>query len=194
MRRRKKQEFRKDKPHTGFFGKLYITKKQRKSLLRWALYALLLLVLCVVQDTMLTKVRILGASTDLVPCGIFLIAVLLTDETSLVFAMVSSLIYLLSGSAPGPYSMVLITFLAFGAAIFRQSYLRKGFSAAMLCVGAALLLYEIIVFLIGFVSGLTPLSRITGFIATTLMTFAFAPVLYPLVQAIGKIGGDSWKE
>lgn len=194
MRRRKKQEFRQDKPHTGFFGRLYVTKKQRKALLKWSLYGLMLLVLCVVQDTMLSKMRILGATTDMVPCGIFLIAVMLTDEDSLVFAMISSLIYLLSGSAPGEYSMVLITFLAFGAAIFRQSYLRKGFSAAMLCVAAALLLYEASVFIIGVVTGLTLFSRFSGFVSTTLMTFAFAPVLYPLVQAIGKIGGDSWKE
>ena len=42
---RKKYEFQPDKQGAGFFSKLYLTRKQRLSLLRWCLYALVLLVL-----------------------------------------------------------------------------------------------------------------------------------------------------
>ena len=41
---RKKYEFQPDKQGAGFFSKLYLTRKQRLSLLRWCLYALVLLV------------------------------------------------------------------------------------------------------------------------------------------------------
>ena len=194
MAKRKKREFRRDKPHTGFLGRLYLTQNQRKSILKWFLYGLSLLVLSLLQDTVMCKVRLFGATTDLVPLGILLICVLQPFETSVTFGLVSSLLFLFSGSAPGPYCIVLLTFLGFGINIFRQSFLRKGFSAAMLCVSAAMLVYELCIFIIGLASGLTVLSRAPGFLATALMSLIAAPALYPVMVAIGKIGGESWKE
>ena len=41
----KKYEFKPDKPVSGIFSKLFLTPKQRRSILRWGLYALVLLVL-----------------------------------------------------------------------------------------------------------------------------------------------------
>ena len=69
----KRPEFKPDKPRVGLLSKLYLTQKQRKSILKWALYALVLLVLSLVQDVLLCKLNIFGATTELVPVGIFLI-------------------------------------------------------------------------------------------------------------------------
>ena len=44
----KKYEFKPDKPYSGFWEKLLLTRLQRKGLLKWSLYALSLLVLSVV--------------------------------------------------------------------------------------------------------------------------------------------------
>lgn len=190
----KKYEFRPDKPYSGFFNKLYLTKKQRKTILKWFLYAMVLLALSVIQDVVLCNVRLFGATTDLVPCGIFLICLLEGTENGSVFALISSLLYLFSGSAPGPITLVFITGLSIFVCLFRQSYLQKGFFTAMLCVAVEMLLYELAVFAIQLFLGATLPSRLVGFGITVGLSLLAAPVLYPIVLAIGAIGGESWKE
>ena len=45
-----KNEFRPDRTGTGFFSHLHLTAKQRRSLLKWTLYALIMLVLSLVLN------------------------------------------------------------------------------------------------------------------------------------------------
>ena len=190
----KKNEFKPDKPRSGLLSKLYLTRKQRKTVLKWVLYAVALLVLSVLQDVIFSRMRLFGATTELVPCGIFLICVLEGLESGSVFALVASVVYLFSGTAAGYYSIVLITALSVAVTLFRQSYLQKSFSAAMLCTAVAMILYELLVFGIGLFLGHTFFARIGAFFLTGVLSLLAAPVLYPVLQAIGKIGGDIWKE
>lgn len=190
----RRKEFKADKPHSGFFGKLYLTKKQRQQILKWSLYGALLLVLSLLQDVVLCKVRLLGATTELVPVGIFLICILEGGESGSIFALISSLLYLFSGSAAGPYSMVFITALAIGVTIFRQAYLQKGLAAAILCAGTATFVYEMLQFLMGLFLRLTIASRFVGFVITAGLSMVAIPLLYPIALWIGTIGGETWKE
>lgn len=190
----KKHEFKPDKPQVNLLSKLYITATQRKNLLKWFLYAMVLLVLSVVQDVILCRVQLMGATTELVPCGIFLICLMEGTQRGSLFALISSLVYLFSGTPVGAYAMVLITALAIFVCMFRQSYLQKGFAAVMLCTVVALFLYEMSVFGIGLFLGNTYPGRFVGFCITTGLTAIAAPILYPFVQLIGSIGGDAWKE
>lgn len=190
----KKNEFKPDKTGSGFLSKLYLTQKQRKSLLKWTLYLLVLLVLSVLQDVLFSRLRVNGATTDLVPCAIFLICILEGSQNGCIFALVSSLLYLLSGTAPGVYCVVLLTFLAVGACVFRQAFLQKGFGTTMLCTVMATMLYELAVFAIGLLLGLTYPSRIAGFLITGALSLIAAPLLYPILRSIGTIGGETWKE
>jgi hypothetical protein len=109
-----------------------------------------------------------------------------------VFALIASVLYLFSGSAAGIYCIVFITVLAVLAAWLRQSYLQSGFGAAMICTAAAMLVYEMMVFLFGVFLGMTTFSRIGSFFVCAVLTMVPAPVLYPILKAIG--GGDIWKE
>lgn len=190
----KKYEFKPDKPVSGFFSKLFLTQKQRKSLLKWSLYGLVLLVLSVLQDVILCRFRLFGATTELVPCGIFMICVMEGLEQGSVFSLCASCIYLFSGTAAGNYSIVFITALSVGITFFRQSYLQKGFSAAMLCTAAGMILYELAVFFIGLFLGFTTFGRIGTHFLTALLTLIAAPALYPVLQTISSIGGNAWKE
>ena len=190
----KKREFQADKPHASLLDKLYITPKQRLSLLKWLLIGVILLILSVLQDVVLCRFRILGATTDLVPCAIILICIMEGVEKGCLFALWSSLIYQFSGSAPGMYAMVFLTVLAILAAIFRQSYLQKGFGVAMLCTGVAMLVYEMLIFGTGLFLEQTYLSRIGVFALTAIFSLLTVPALYPVCKAIGKIGGEIWKE
>ena len=189
-----KKEFKSDRPYSGFWGKLHLTPKQRKSILKWSLYGALLLALSLLQDVVLCRVRLFGATTELVPVGIFLICILEGAESGSIFALVSSMLYVFSGGASGIYCMVFITVLAIGVTIFRQAYLQKGIGAAILCAVAAMLGYELLQFAMGLFLELTILSRFPGFLITTGLSSVAIPVLYPLVLAIEKIGGETWKE
>ena len=190
----KKNEFKPDKPNSGFFSKLFLTQKQRRSVLKWLLYSVTLLVLSIIQDVLLCRVSLFGATTELVPCGIFLICLLEGLETGSVFSLCASAVYLFSGSAAGNYSIIFITALSVGVTAFRQTYLQKSFNATMLCTVAALFVYELAVFAMGLFLGLTTFRRIGVFCLCALLTAVTAPVIYFPVNAISTIGGESWKE
>lgn len=190
----KKYDFRPDKPSSTFLSHLILTRKQQKALLKWVFYGGFLVALSVIQDVLLSRVRLLGASTELVPCAIFLICILEGTHTGSVFALVSGLLYLFSGTAPGPYSMVAITFYAVLTCIFRQAFLQESFSSAFLCTGIAMVLYVLTNFAFGLFLGLTPLSRIYGFFITAVLSLITVPAMYPVIKAIGAFGGHSWKE
>lgn len=190
----KKYEFKPDKPTSGIFSKLLLTQKQRRSVLKWTLYSLVLLMLSVLQDVFLCRFRLFGTSTELVPCGIFMICILEDLERGSVFSLCASCIYLFSGSAAGNYSIVFITALSIGVTFFRQSYLRKGFSATMLCTAVALFVYALAVFAIGLFLGQTTFGRLGSFCLRALLALAAAPILYPIINAISTIGGEAWKE
>ena len=189
----KKHEFRPDKPKFSLLNYLVLAPSQRRSLLKWGLCTVMLVFLSVLQDVVLSKVRIFGATTELIPCAIFLICVLEGVQQGSIFALVAGLLYLFSGTAPGIYSMVAITFCAVGVCILRQAYLQERFSSAMLCVSIAMVCYVLVNFIFGIFLGLTIWSRFPGFLITAVLSLLFVPVLYPVFKAIGKIGGQVWK-
>ena len=190
----KKQEFRPDKPSISLLSRLMLTKKQQKTLFKWVFYGLFLVVLSVVQDVLLSRVRLFGATTELAPCAIFLICLMEGTHTGSVFSLIAGLLYLFSGTAPGPYSMVAIVFFSIGVCIFRQAYLQESLSSVMLCAGIAMLFYVLTNFAFGLFLGLTRFSRIHGFLITAGLSLLFAPVFYPVIKVINAFGGHSWKE
>ena len=190
----KKYDFKPDKPQMTLADRLYLTKKQRAELLKWLLYALLLLALSVLQDVLLSRVRFFGVTTELVPVGIFLICLLEGLETGSVFALVASCLYQFSGTPGGTYSIVFITFLCVVVTMLRQAYLQKGFGSALLLTALAMVAYELLALFIGAFLGLTAISRITGFLLTAGLSLVAVPVVYPIALSIGKIGGEVWKE
>ena len=190
----KRYEFKPDKERIGIASKLVLTQQQQKKLLKWCLYGLVLLLLSVVQDVLLSRVRFFGVTTELVPCGIFLICLTEGLEKGSVFALISACLYLFSGSAAGEYTIVLITVIAVLVCYFRQSYLQKGFAASMLSVTVAMLVYEMATFAVALFLQQTTFSRLTTFFLTGAFSIVCAPVLYPIAKAISTIGGEAWKE
>ena len=193
-RKRRQYEFKPDPKGTNFFKKLYLTRLQRLRLLKWGLYGLLCLFLLVIQDSMLSSFRIFGATTDLAAAMIILIAIHEGLEKGGTFALIASLIYWCSGSAPGPYSIAYITFLTIGACYIRQSLWRRSFGSTVLCTIVIIYVYELAIFGTGIFQGLTIWARLGVFLTTALMSCIVMVPMYPVVRAIGKIGGDSWIE
>ncbi|MBP3305212.1 MAG: hypothetical protein J6L24_04510 [Oscillospiraceae bacterium] len=191
---KRKYEFKPDKDRSGTLSKLYVTKKQRLTLLKWLLMTFVLVVISVVQDVILSQIPIFGTRIDLLACAILLACVLQDPEVGCVFALVSSALYWFSGSAPGPYVVALLTALGVVVSIFRHSYLRYSFVSILTCTAAAVMVYELLTFAIGFFLGRTTLSRLAGFCLSGGLSLAVMPLLYPVFVAIGKIGGETWKE
>ena len=124
----KKHEFRPDKAHSGTLNKLYITKKQRLSILKWTLMAAALVLISVLQDVILSQFRIFGATTDLLCGALLLVCIMLDPEQGCVFILIGSALYEFSGSSPGPYVIALLTVIGLVVSIFRQAYLHQGFA------------------------------------------------------------------
>jgi len=190
----RKNEFQPDRPVSGLLSKLYLTRRQRQVILKWSLYGLLLVALSVLQDVLLCRLRLFGATTELVPCGILMICLAENMEAGSVFALTASCLYLFSGSAAGYHTIPLLTVFCVFLAYFRQSYLRKSFAATMLCTAAGVLVYEMVVFIVAVFFGQTRISRVIVPLTTGLLTLISAPVLYPLIRGISTIGGEAWKE
>lgn len=191
---KKERSFRPDKVGTTVLHKLYISPSQRKTILKWSLYSLVLVLISVVQDVMLSNLRLYGATTELVPCAIFLICILEGAEGGCLFTLLAAWIYLYTGTPAGPYCIVFITMLGIGMSIFRQAYLQRGFGTALLCVSLCMVFYELAVFGIGIFLGQTYGYRILGFLITALSSVLVVPVLYPVLLRIQAIGGEIWRE
>ncbi len=191
---RHKYEFRPDKTGSGLLSKLHLTKKQRLSMLKWTLYGVLLLVLSVLQDVILCRISIYGATTDLIPCAVFLIFAYQGTEAGCIFALVAAALYQFSGTAPGYYIIAVIPILGLLTTAFRQGYLRKSMSADLLCAAFALGLYELIVFGVAAAAGVTSMDRAITVPVSFGLSVLIMPVLYPIAAAIDKIGGETWRE
>jgi hypothetical protein len=171
-----------------------VTQSQRDKALKWGLVVALLLFLLVLQDVIMSQVRIFGTTTDLVASAILLITVMEGIQSGSMFVLIASTLFYFSGSAPGPYAVALLTVLGIGACMFRQLYWHRNRGSIVLCAGIALMLYEIMTYGICIFNGLTYWGRIHVFVTKGLLSWAVMLPLYPLIHAIGQIGGNTWKE
>ena len=67
LKRRQEPEFKPDASGSSFRKVLHMTQQQRLTYLRWGLYIAVCLLALIVQDTIMSRVSILGATTDLAP-------------------------------------------------------------------------------------------------------------------------------
>ncbi len=194
MARKPKYEFKPDKRQGTFLKSLYMTRLQRLQILKWTLLSASCVLMLVIQDVIMSRIHWSGATTDLAACIILLIGLYEGTEDGSLFALIASIVYLFSGSSPGPACIGLITVLTVLINLLRQNLWRRSFASTLLCTGMAIMAYEMGVFLVGLSSGLTILARAGVFFLTGVFTCVAMLPMYPLVRAISKIGGDTWKE
>lgn len=190
----KKQEFRPDREGSGQWRKLWPTPRQQMVGLRWGLFGVACLVALLMQDVLLYRVNVAGGCTDLVPCIILMVAVLQGAESGSIFALVMSVLYYFSGSAPGFHVIPLLTAVTVFVVILRQACLRQSFLTMVLCAAIGMMLYELGIFGTGLFLRQTVAARLGATLATALVTLAAVPAAYPVLLAIGKLGGETWKE
>ena len=171
-----------------------LTRLQKLRLTRWALYVLTVVFAVVLQDVIMSQLSLFGATTDLPACAILLITVIEGTEVGSLFVLIASTLYYFSGNAPTAYCIGLMTFFGIGATLFRQMYWHRNRGSIVLCAGLALMLYELGTFAVGMFSGLTRWDRLSTFAVTGALSIAVMIPLYSLINRIGQIGGNTWKE
>ncbi len=190
----KQSEFKPDPRQNSLSGLFHVTQLQKQRMLKWALYVLTGILLLTIQDVIMSRVSIFGATTDLPVVYILLITVIEGVDVGSLFVLFASTIYYFSGSAPGPYCIGLLCAVGIIATLLRQAYLRRTKASIVICAGIALTIYEMGLFVVGIGLGLTRWDRVFSFLITAGYSFGVMVLLYPLINRIGLIGGTTWKE
>ena len=194
VRRTLPSEFKPDGPRVSPLKSLRFTHLQWLQTLRWLCYIGVCVLCLVIQDSIMSRVSIFGATTDLCVAALLLITVIEGSDIGSVFILIASTIYYFSGSAPGPYSVGLLTILGLFATLFRQVVWHRSRSSIVLCAGLAAFAYEFSLYVVGLFMGLTSWYRLPRFLITGGLTIAVMFPLYALIYRIGQIGGYTWKE
>lgn len=187
-------EFRPDGRRVSLLKPLHFTHLQWLQLLRWAAYIGVCILCLVVQDSIMSRVSIFGATTDLAVSAMLLITVIEGCNVGSVFILIASTIFYFSGSAPGPYSVGMLTVLGLLASLLRQAVWHRSRGSIILCAGLAAMGYELGLYIAGMFMGLTRWYRFPRFFVTGALTVAVMFPLYALIYRIGQIGGYTWKE
>ncbi len=193
-RRKNDLEFKPDATHATWLKTLRMTQQQRLRLLKWVGYVSTIILALVIQDVIMSQVRIFGATTELAVSVILLITVMEGTEVGSLFVLIASTLYYYSGTAPGAYSIGLMCFLGIAVTLLRQMYWNRSRSAIVLCAGVAALGYELGLYAVGIFSGLTRWDKLMPFLLTGVFNILVMIPLYPLIYKIGLIGGNTWKE
>lgn len=194
VRRSLVSEFKPDAPLVSPLKGMRFTHLQWLQILRWLSYIGICVLCLVIQDSIMSRISIFGATTDLAVAAMLLITVLEGSEVGSVFILIASTVFYFSGSAPGPYSVGLLTILGLGASLFRQMVWHRSRGSIVLCAGLAAIIYEIGLYFTGLFMGLTSWYRLPRFLITGLLTAAAMFPLYYVIYRIGQIGGHTWKE
>ena len=193
-KRSNRNEFRPD-PNTATWLKTRkLTQQQKLRLVKWLLYTLIVVMSLVLQDVILSQLRLFGATTDLAVGAILLITVIEGTDVGSLFILIASSLYWFSGSAPTPVCIILLTAFGIAATMFRQMFWHRSRGTLTLCACLALTAYELSLFVTGIMQGLTYWGRLPSFLLTSAYTCLVMIPLYTLVYKTGLIGGNTWKE
>ena len=193
-KRSSRNEFRPDPTTSTWLKTRKLTRLQRLRLTKWLLYALIVVMSLVIQDVILSQMRLFGATTDLAVGAILLITVIEGTDVGSVFVLIAALFYWFSGSAPTPICIILLTVFGIGATMFRQMFWHRSRGTLTLCACLALTMYELGLFGVGLFYGLTYWGRLPSFVLTSIYTCLLMIPMYTLVYKTGLIGGNTWKE
>ena len=194
FRKKDSMDFKPDAKVSTWAKTSRLTALQRLRLLKWSLYAAVIILSLVVQDVVMSQLNLLGGTTDLPVAVIMLITVIEGTEAGSLFVLIASLFYYFSGTASGAYCIALMTVLGIATVMFRQLYWHRSKGSIVLCASIALMGYEMGLFAIGLFEELTLWKHMSAFLLTGLYSCATLLAYYPLIYKIGLIGGNTWKE
>lgn len=97
----KQSEFKPDPRQNSLSGLFHVTQLQKQRMLKWTLYVLTGILLLTIQDVIMSRVSIFGATTDLPVVYILLITVIEGVDVGSLFVLFASTIYYFSAPRRG---------------------------------------------------------------------------------------------
>lgn len=179
---------------TTLAGKLYLTQNQRMKALRWGLCALTVFLTVLFQDVVFSRITVFGCSISLVPAVILLVCMMSPMESACVFALCSALFWSFDGAPLGSVSILLLPVEAAVLGAWRLARLTRNLTSVLLCCLLGLAVHEEVRFFVALFLGRAPWSYWYQGLVTAIFSFLACPVLYPVIRAIGRIGGTQWNE
>lgn len=157
--------------------------------LMWVLYALLFLLVMLVQTTALGRTRFWGVKLNLIPVTIVCVAMGVGHEAGGIFGLAAAFCWYASGAEDGSAAMITFTVTGILAGYLCDSYFQPHFLSALALSLAALLFHECALFCLRFYLGTAEISLLRWVFRTAGLSLLSCPVLYPLAKFIRKAGG-----
>ena len=179
---------------TTLAGKLYLTQSQRMRVLRWSLCALTCFVVILFQDVIFSRITVFGCALSFVPAVILLVCMMSPLEGACVFALCAALFWSFDGAPLGSVSVLLLPLEAAVLGAWRQARLARNLTSVLLCCFLGLVIHEELRFFVALFLGRAPWAYWYQGLVTALFSFLVCPVLYPVIRAVGRIGGTQWNE
>ncbi len=171
--------------------KLYITPRQWLHILRWSLYSLLFLLAMMTQTVVLGNRPIFGITPDLIPVVITCVCVAEGPQKGGWFALLTSLLWFLSGADYGSVSIAILTVLPVMGSILCRSVLNNRFLPCLLVNFLTLLLLHSIIFFFKFlINGMAGALFVQKLLPCVLISLIAQPIVYLLVKKIHQIGDN----
>ena len=181
------------------FKYLHLTKLQWQGILKWSLYALLTLLVLLLQTVVLAKRPVLGIRLSPLPALMVCVCIREGPEQGGLYALLSSLFWCLSGAEFGNLSVAVIPVGAILCAVLCRAVLTLRFLPAALCCLGVSLLNELVIFafklilphtvpLINNPPTVAPENFWRVLLPGVLLSALFIPLHYVLVKLISRIG------
>ena len=165
--------------------------QRTRTILMWALYALLYLLVMLVQTTLFGRMRLFGVKVNLMPIVIACIAMQVEHESAGLFGLIAGFVWYACGSDDGALAMVSYTVLAILCAWISDNFLAKRFLSAFLLCLAAVVFHESARFLLKYYLGDAPGRLLIWVPVISGLSLVPSPIIYLLSKIIRKAGADA---
>lgn len=165
--------------------------QRNRNILMWALFALLYLLVMLVQTTLFGRLRIFGVKLNLMPVVLVCIAMQVNHEAAGLFGLIAGFVWYACGADDAALALVSYTILAILGAWISDNFLAKRFLSAMLLCLVAVLLHEGARFVLKYYLKDAPGRLLIWVPVITGLSIIPSPVIYLLAKSIRKVGIDS---
>lgn len=176
--------------------KLRITRRQWRTFLKWALYAITFLATLVIQGVILSRNPLLGVKVNLVPYFVGCVCIIEGADSGSVFALIVSFAWALAGADLGFVSILVLTLGSMSLGLLMQNLLRQHVLTCIVCCFALCLCHDSLIFLLRlFLRTVTPQQYFRILLPSVLLGVPSCPVFNYLFRLISRVGGGSpWSE
>ena len=165
--------------------------QRTRKILMWALFALLYLLVMLVQTTLFGRLRLLGVKLNLMPIVIVCVAMQTDHEAAGVFGLIAGFVWYAFGADDGALAMVSFTLLGALAAWLCENFLAKRFLSAMLLCLCAVAIHEGARFLLKYYLNDAPGRLLIWVPVITGLSIIPSPIIYLLSKLVRKAGADA---